>query len=215
MTMRLSHEQITVSIIEDSDIHRILFSEKLAESEKFSVVSLDKAGRPGIDSVKKHQPDIVLLDFQLPDITGIEVSKRIKSHIDNIKILAITAHTEKSIIEKIIQDKNIDGVAIKGSRYFQSAFIEVVEAVFSGESYIDPSLLKTLRISLKDADAFSQLTKREFEVFIQMSARKTDEEIAGDLSVDVFHIKNIRSKISKKINQADAKSISQKIHGNV
>src|SRR3990167_7282367 len=126
---QLVQEKITVSIIEDSDIHRALFFEKLSENARFSVVSQDRLGRSGIESVKKHQPKIVLLDFQLPDITGIEVSKRIKSHLSDTKILAVTAHTEKSIVEKIIQDKNVDGVAIKGSHYFQNAFVSIVESV--------------------------------------------------------------------------------------
>lgn len=210
---QLDQRKITVSIIEDSDIHRALFFEKLSENKRFSVVSQDTWGRAGIESVKKHQPKIVLLDFQLPDITGIEVSKRIKSHLSDIKILAITAHTEKSIVEKIIQDKNVDGVAIKGSHYFNNAFIGVIESVAHGESYIDPSLLKTLRIS-KDIDGLSRLTKREFEVFIQVSAGKSDEEIAKDLSVDILHVKNMRSKISRKTNQECIKNIAQKISGN-
>ena len=210
---QIDQEKITVSIIEDSDIHRTLFSEKLSESGKFFVVTQDKLGRAGVESVKKHQPHIVLLDFQLPDITGIEVSKRIKSHFNDIKILAITAHTEKSIVEKIIQDKNVDGVAIKGSHYFNNAFIDIIESIATGESYIDPSLFKTLRIS-KDIDGLSRLTKREFEVFIQVSAGKTDEEIAKDLSVDILHVKNMRSKISKKTNQEYIKNIAQKISGN-
>lgn len=210
---QLDQKKITVSIIEDSDIHRTLFSEKLSESGKFFVVAQDKLGRAGVESVKKYQPRIVLLDFQLPDITGIEVSKRIKSHFNDIKILAITAHTEKSIVEKIIHDKNVDGVAIKGSHYFQNAFLDVVESVVNGESYIDPSLLKTLRLS-KDVDVLAQLTKREFEVFMQVSVGKTDEEIAKDLSVDILHVKNTRSKIVKKTNHTHTKSVSQKISGN-
>lgn len=133
-----SEKLISVSIIEDSEIHRTLLFNQLSESGKFSVVSQDHFGRAGIESVKKFQPHIVLLDFQLSDITGIEVSKRIKSHFKNIKILAITAHTEKSIVDKIIQDENVDGVGIKGSRYFQSALIETIESVARGESYIDP-----------------------------------------------------------------------------
>lgn len=207
-------KKFTVCIVEDSEIHSTWFYVQLMESGKFLILSEDKLGRAGIESVKKHQPDIVLLDFQLPDITGIEVSKRIKSHFSDIKILAITAHTEKSIVEKVIQDKNVDGVAIKGSPYFQNAFIKIIEGVIAGQSYIDPSLLKTLRLP-KDKDLLSQLTKREFEVFIQMSSGKTDEEIAKDLSVDVLHIKNMRSKILKKIDSKSTKDIAQKISGNV
>lgn len=213
--MRKTDEKIiTVSVIEDSDIHRAWFYEKFYDNKRFHVVSQDKLGRTGIESVKKYRPDIVLLDFQLPDITGIEVSKRIKSHFSQIKIFAITAHTEKAILEKIILDKNVDAVAIKGSYYFEDNFIRSVESVFLGESYIDPSLLKTIRVT-SDFDGLSQLTKREFEVFVQVSSGKSDEAIAQDLSVEILHVKNIRSKISKKIRHENVKELTQKISGNI
>lgn len=89
-----------------------------------------------------------------------------------------------------------------------------MESVFHGESYIDPSLLKTIRIA-KGIDGLSQLTKREFEVFIQFSSGKSDEAIAQDLSVEVLHVKNIRSKISKKIKHENIRELSQSISGNI
>lgn len=205
---------ISVTIIEDSDIHRTLFFEKLSEDNRFKVLSQDFLGRAGIESVKKYRPDIVLLDFQLPDITGIEVSKRIKSYDASIKILAVTAHTEKSIVEKIIQDKNVDGVAIKGSHYFQGAFFEMVAMVANGGSYVDPSLLNVVR-DTKDASGLSQLTRREFEIFMQVSAGKSDDAIAADLCVDVLHVKNIRSKVSKKTNHSLIRNITQQVAENV
>ncbi|MCX7124151.1 MAG: LuxR C-terminal-related transcriptional regulator, partial [Gammaproteobacteria bacterium] len=107
-----------------------------------------------------------------------------------------------------------DGVAIKGSHYFNNSFIDVVESVVHGESYLDPSLLKMFRIS-NDTDGLSQLTKREFEVFIQVSVGKSDEEIAKDLSVDILHVKNMRSKISRKTKQEYTKNIAQKLSGNI
>lgn len=110
-------------------------------------------------------------------------------------------------------DKNVDGIAIKGSHYFENSFVEVVEFVSRGESYVDPSLLKAIRMT-KDVDGLSQLTKREFEIFVQMSSGKSDEEIASDLSVDVLHVKNIRSKIARKTNHEHARNIAHKISAN-
>ena len=210
----MTEQLMSVAIIEDSDIHRVLFYEKLAENKQFYVVSQDKLGRAGIESVRKHHPNIVVLDFQLPDITGIEVSKRIKSYCPAVKILAVTAHTEKTIVEKIIQDKNVDGVGIKGSHYFQNAFVDIVASVARGSSYIDPSLLNVFR-GTKDVTGLSQLTKREFEIFMQMSAGKSDDAIARDLCIDILHVKNMRSKVSKKTNQGVIRTITQKVAENV
>jgi DNA-binding NarL/FixJ family response regulator len=193
---------IAVSIIEDSEIHREWLKAELESDNRFKIVSIDYIGRKGFESVKSYDPAIVLLDFQLEDMTGLEVSKRIKLYNEKIKIFIITAHTEISIIERLINDKNIDAIAIKGSRYFEDNFKAAINDVINGGTYLDPSLLKKLRES-KNIGGLSDLTKREFEVFIQANSGKSDAKIAEDLYIELAHVKNIKSKINKKIKNAD------------
>ncbi len=202
--------KIRIGIIEDSEIHAEWLNEQLCEQEKFSVLSIDHLGRLGIDSAKLHQPNLVLLDFQLPDITGIEVARRIKAYSTDIKTFALTSHTETAIIERIIADKNIDAIAIKGSDYFESTLLTSIKCVARGGSFIDPSLLKAVRNSGK-LKGLAQLTKREFEVFIQTSVGKNDQEIASDLYVDMNHVKNLKSRISKKIRNDSLDTLLSKL----
>ncbi len=202
---------IRISIIEDSEIHREWLNAEISNNSRFSVVSVDRFGRKGMESVKKFNPSLVLLDFQLEDITGLEVAKRIKTFSENIKIFVITAHTEISIIERLIDDSNVDAIAVKGSRYFQDNFLTAIFEVANSGTYIDPSLLGKLRESNKLND-ISELTKREFEIFIQSAAGKTDNKIAEDLCVELAHIKNIKSKISKKIrNNSNSRGLLLKL----
>ena len=168
---------IGVCIIEDSEIHAEWLNEKLCEQEEFLVFTIDRLGLLGISSAKLHQPDIVLLDCQLPDITGIEVARKIKAYSTAIKIFALTSHTETAIIERMVADKNIDAIAIKGSDYFENTFLTSIKCVAQGGSFIDPSLLKTVRNSRK-IKRLAKLTKRKFEVFIQVNIGNNDEEIA-------------------------------------
>jgi DNA-binding NarL/FixJ family response regulator len=204
---------IKISIIEDSKIHREWLKTELLESPNIKIVSIDQLGRAGIDSVKQHQPHLVILDFQLEDITGIEASLRIKTYNDNIKIFIITAHMEISIIERLVNDKNIDAIAIKGSHYFENNLLTAVHHIIDGGTYLDPSLLKKFRES-KRLPGLSQLTKREFEVFIQISCGKTDSKIAKDLFVEPAHIKNIKSRVTKKIRQDDVINLLSKLVDN-
>ncbi|STX50750.1 Regulatory protein luxO [Legionella busanensis] len=69
------HSRFKTSIIEDSEIHREWLNTELIDDPKFIVVSTNNLGRDGIESVKKCKPDLVILDFQLQDMTGLEVSK--------------------------------------------------------------------------------------------------------------------------------------------
>lgn len=116
MKNEFQNKIIKISIIEDSEIHREWLKMKLADEINIdAVVSIDRFGRDGIESVKHYKPDVVLLDFQLEDMTGLEVAKRLKIHDPKIRVFALTAHTEALIIQRIISDKNIDAIAIKGS----------------------------------------------------------------------------------------------------
>ena len=163
---------------------------------------MDTLGRKGIESVKLHQPHVVILDFQLEDMTGLEVAKRIKMQNDAIKIFMLTAHTEISILERIMSDKNIDAIAIKGSYYLEENLLLAINYVVQDGTYLDPSLLKILRES-KKLPGLTSLTKREFEIFIQVNTGKSDARIAEDLCVELSHIKNIKSKIAKKTHGDD------------
>lgn len=190
----MESRKIKISIIEDSQIHTEWFRCKIQADSNIRIISEDRLGSSGIASVKTHHPDIVLLDFQLEDITGLEVAKRIKAVDKKTRIFAVTAHTEASIINKIINDKNIDALAVKGSRYFDDNIIKSIHDVANGGTYIDPSLLRKLREKERDS-----LSNREFEILVHSATGKSDIEIANNLFVDPSHVRNIKSKIKKKI----------------
>lgn len=197
---------IKISIIEDSEIHREWLKTELLDNPSVEIVSIDRFGRKGLDSVRLNQPSMVILDFQLEDITGIEVSKRIKAYNQHIKIFILTAHIEISIVERLINDNNIDAIAIKGSHFFENNFFQAIQYVNDGGTYLDPSLLKKLR-DPKDLRGLSKLTKREFEVFIQAGSGKSDAKIAEDLYVELAHIKNIKSRVTKKVRENDIRDL--------
>lgn len=207
------HNLFKVSIIEDSEIHREWLKTELIDSPKLKVVSTNSLGRDGIESAKKHKPDLVILDFQLQDMTGLEVAKRIKSYYSNIKIFVLTAHNESSIIERIINHRDIDAIAIKGSPYFEINFLTALTHIIEGGTYLDPSLLNNLR-KTKNINGLNKLTQREFEVFIQANSGKCDDQIALDLCVELSHVRNLKSRITKKIKKDSVSNIILKLVNN-
>lgn len=205
--------KIKISIIEDSEIHKAWLTTELTGEADIEIVSIDTLGRKGMEAVKLHQPNLVILDFQLEDMTGLEVARRIKTQDENIRIFMLTAHTEISILERIISDKNIDALAIKGSPYLEEILLIAIKHIAEGGTYLDPSLLKKLRES-KKLTGLNTLTKREFEIFIQVNTGKSDTRIAEDLCVELSHIKNIKSKIAKKTHGDDIASLLSNLIAN-
>ena len=105
-------------------------------------------------------------------------------------------------------------MAIKGSRYFQDNLISAIKNIAAGGVYLEPSILNKLRESDKNNN-INELTRREFEVFIQSSAGKPDNKIANDLCVELAHVKNIKSKIAKKLKNTYMDSLLYKLVENV
>lgn len=204
---------VKISIIEDIVIHREWLKLELSDRNDFDVVSIDRFGKEGILSVIKHSPHLVILDFQLEDVSGLEVSKRIKIHDPGIKILALTAYTDILVVERFFESKTFDGLAIKGSDDFSENFIEIIMKVSKGQPSIDRSLFSSLQTT--PDSGVNSLTSREFEVFIQTSMGKLDKQIASDLAVDLSHIRNIKSRIAKKIKNSKIDNLLTQLMDNL
>lgn len=208
--LNLTANKAKISIIEDSEIYCESLKLQLSESEHLQCISVDNTGKAGLESVKTLRSQIVLLDFQLSDMTGLEVAKRIKMFNELTKVFMLTAHTDVSILERIIDDKNVDAVAIKGSYYFELNFITAIHYIINNGTYLEPSLLSKLRASNRHS-GLASLSKREFELFIQFHIGKSDKQIAADLFVDIAHIKNMKSKIIKKIRNDNLDGLLKKL----
>lgn len=209
----INNNLFKVSIIEDNEIYKDWLKLELVEQTNLEVVSTDNQGREGIESVKQYKPDLVTLDFQLKDMTGLEVAKRIKSYYPDIKIFILTAHNETSIIERIINNKCIDAIAVKGSPYFEINFLVAIKCILQGGTYLDPSLLRNLR-ETKNINGLNTLTQREFEIFVQSNSGKSDQQIALDLCVELAHIRNLKSRIAKKIRDENISNVILKLISN-
>lgn len=210
----MTNEIIPIAIIEDSEIHAAWLQETLIEDPRFRVVDWSTTGKAGIDAVKQLSPHLVFLDFQLSDLTGIEIAKRIKSHLPNTKTFMLTALNNLAIIERLIDDKNIDALGIKGSPYLEDHLLLATNHVLAGGHYIDSSLLNKLR-EANTMPGVRSLTKREFEIFIQLMLGKSDQKIADHLSIEILHVKNMKSKILKKVQHDDTDRLMAMLMSNM
>lgn len=214
MNDMMTNEMIPITIIEDSEIHAAWLQETLTEDPRFQIIDWSTTGKAGIEAVKQLNPHLVFLDFQLSDLTGIEIAKRIKSHLPHIKIFMLTAINNLVIIERLIDDKNIDALGIKGSPYLEDHLRLATNHVLAGGHYIDSSLLNKLR-EANTMPGVRSLTKREFEIFIQLMLGKPDHMIADHLSIDILHVKNMKSKILKKIQHDNTDRLMSMLMNNM
>lgn len=184
-------EGIKALIEFDSKIHVVL----QANSAKDCISKLEK---------KDKQIDVLLLDINMPDKSGLELIPEIKKINKKIKILLLTVHKE---IEYLIEalDKGVNGYILKDSP--SSELIKAINIIFNNEEYIQPELIPFLNSALINIDEdkikVKSLTKRELEVLIFVAKGNFNKDIAISLNISERTVKNHISNIFRKIDVED------------
>ena len=137
-----------------------------------SIEVIDEAnnGKECLEKLEKIEPDILLLDINMPDMNGIEVLEELKKQNKNIKILMLTVHSEVEYLIKAI-DIGANGYILKDSGSLELK--QAINVIMTDGSYIQPSLLPALNSRLInrdiDKEKLESLTKREIEILIQVN----------------------------------------------
>ncbi len=171
-----------------------------------SIEVIDEAnnGKECLEKLEKVEPDILLLDINMPDMNGIEVLEELKKQNKNIKILMLTVHSEVEYLIKAI-DIGANGYILKDSGSLELK--QAINVIMTDGSYIQPSLLPALNSRLInrdiDKEKLESLTKREIEILTQVAGGMFNKEIANNLDISERTVKNHISNIFKKIDVSD------------
>ena len=197
-------EKINVMLVDDHSMIREGLKQLLEFDGTIKVVGEASNGVECLEKIYVCNPDVLLLDINMPDMNGIEVLKKMKADNSQIKVLILTVHNEMDYLMKAV-DIGVDGYILKDSE--SSELKKAIMAVKDGENYIQPSLIPALNSQLvsrdSDKDMISSLTNRELEVLVQVANGMFNKEIATNLNISERTVKNHISNIFKKIDVSD------------
>jgi len=153
-------------------------------------------GSEVMNFIQTHRTDLILLDLNLPRITGLELVGLIKENYPEVKILVISMYTDKQFVNECI-NRGVPGYILKNAS--KSELLDAIRKVNAGEEYYDPKL----RISNRhNDDSFSKkfsLTKRELEILCLIKDKNTNQQIADQLFLSVFTVETHRRNINLKL----------------
>ncbi|MCI9067021.1 MAG: response regulator transcription factor [Lachnospiraceae bacterium] len=197
-------EKINVMIADDHSLIREGLKQLLEFDGTIKIVGEASNGIECLEKMNVYNPDVLLLDINMPEMNGIEVLKKMKDDNSQVKVLILTVHNEMDYLMKAV-DIGVDGYILKDSE--SAELKKAIRAVRDGENYIQPSLIPTLNNQLvnrdTDKDKISSLTNRELEVLIQVANGMFNKEIATNLNISERTVKNHISNIFKKIDVSD------------
>lgn len=175
----------------------------LENTAEIEVVGTYDNANETIKNLDKDQPDILLLDINLPDINGIDLSKQLLKKYPDLKIIALTSHDDIAFVKRMLKN-GVHGYLLKNTDKIE--LLEAFKTVLSGELYLQKDIhKKILNQTIKSTTANRlkpNLTRREQEVLIAISEELTTQEISEKLFISPktveTHRMNIMSKLGAK-----------------
>lgn len=170
-------EPLKIFISDDHPVVRIGLRKTIEKTNGFTVVGEAGTGPDTLRGVKELQPDILLLDIEMPGLSGRDVARQLISEKDPVRILIISAYDDPRYIQGMLE-LGISGYLLKDEMV--ERIIEAIHCVATGEEiWISPEL----REKIARLEKRVHLTPRELEVIQGVAAGKTNIEIAHELSV--------------------------------
>ena len=195
-------EPIRVVLADDHAVVRKGIREFLEASGHIRVVAEAADGAEAIAMVAKHLPDVAVLDVQMPELTGIEATRRIKAEFPGVRVLILTAYDDDPYIFALLQ-AGASGYVLKTAD--SDELVSAVNAVFRGESALDPAVAQKVVQQLTSgrplgAQAIVEpLTEREIEVLRLAARGLTNKAIGQALGISdrtvQGHLANIYGKL--------------------
>ncbi len=196
-------EEIRLLLVDDHEIVRTGISMLLESETDLSIVGEASTGAQALEMASQLQPDVVIMDITLPDISGIEVTRQLKAQHPEIAVVALTIHEDQQYFFEMLQ-AGADGYVPK--RAASEDLIKAIHAAFSGEVFIYPSLAKVLVSDFlsqaadgKEKESVNEITAREQQVLEMLAAGKTNEEIAAALSISKHTVARHRENVMRKL----------------
>lgn len=199
-------EPLRVLIADDHPLFRHGLSALLSASTDFEVVGEATTGEEVIDLAAKLQPDVILMDIQMPVVNGIEATRRILHTSPHIRILIVTMFEDDASVFTAMRS-GARGYVLKDAQ--KADVFQAIRAVGRGEAIFSPAIATRLidffaaRRPVAPPQAFPELTEREREILGLIAQGLSNNEIATRLVLSPNTVRNYVSNIFSKLQVAD------------
>ena len=195
---------IRILLADDHEVVRDGIRGVLEKQPDFEIVGVTGDGRDAIERVRRGKVDVVVMDVNMPHVTGMEATRQIKAISPEVKILTLSVHSQGPVIAQMIR-AGASGYLPKTCA--TQELVEAIRAVMQGRTYISSDVLDAVTDYLRmDSDTSRQpsphLTPREREVLALIADGKSTKEISQCLNLSErtveFHRHNIMDKLEMR-----------------
>ena len=192
-------KKIRILLADDHAVVRQGFSLILSAQPDMEIVGEVGNGREAVELAGRLHPDVVVMDVAMPELNGIEATRRLADSAPRARVLALSMHKDAVYVREILR-AGARGYLLKDA--IDHDLVAAVRSVAQGEAYLSPAVseavLSDYRRHVKDP--LDLLTSREREVLQMIAEGKTNKEIATLLGLSVYTVDAHRGRIMEKLN---------------
>ncbi len=198
----MANEDLRVMIVDDHEVVREGLRTLLSRRAGMTVVAEAGSVAQAIEMALAEKPNVIVMDVRLPDGSGVEACREIRSHLPETRMIMLTSYADdEAVIASILAGAS--AYLLKQTRGQHLA--DAVEAVARGESLLDPQVTRRVMEQMRDMaaappDKQSHLTENENRILRLIGEGKTNREIAAEIFLSDKTVKNYVSSILNKLN---------------
>lgn len=190
--------KIRILLADDHALVRKGFKLILNQEPDLEVIAEAGDGREAVRLALELKPDVIILDIGMPEINGVEATRRIAENCPECQVLILSMHKDPVYVRESLR-AGARGYLLKDS--IDEDLLRAIRAVASGDGFLSPEVSRTvLEDYQQTTDPFDSLTAREREVLQLLAEGKVAKEIATALDVSVFTVDAHRGRILKKLD---------------
>jgi len=191
--------KIRILLADDHALVRQGFRRILEAEPDMAIVGEADNGREAVALAERLRPDVIVMDVGMPELNGIEATRRLADSLPRTRVLALSMHKDSVYVREILR-AGARGYLLKDA--FDRDLLLAVRAVARGEAYLSPAVSEAVLTDYRRhvRDPLDLLTSREREVLQMLAEGKTNKEIAATLNLSVYTVDAHRGRIMEKLN---------------
>ncbi len=193
------NRRIRILLADDHAVVRQGFKMILGAQPEMEIVGEAGNGREAVEAAGKLRPDVVVMDVAMPELNGVEATRRIVQSSPHTRVLALSMHKDAVYVREVLR-AGARGYLLKDAP--AGDLLSAVRSVASGEGYLSPAISNAVLDDYRRhvTNPLDLLTSREREVLQMLAEGKTNKEIAGVLHLSVYTVDAHRGRIMEKLN---------------